>query len=157
METIIINDYISFLKIDGSIKSVQINHDGIWHNVPYNSDTYTFNESDPLTQELRQWEAVNGALDLPLPPPPPNVSGLADTIRGTEVFAKVYAEVELPNPKVVAAFTILIPTLNSSNPNLKDLRFSLEGLRAGMGDLLNTEDIEFINQALADNFFNYSI
>jgi hypothetical protein len=47
-------------------------------SLPFNSATKTFDESHPLTVELRAWEAIHGALDLsdrppePLPPPPPD-------------------------------------------------------------------------------------
>lgn len=32
--------------------------------LPFNTETQTFDESHPLTQELRAWEAIHGKLDL---------------------------------------------------------------------------------------------
>lgn len=49
--------------------------DPLWASLPFNPLTKVFDGSHPLTQELRDWEAIHGTLDLsdraPDPPPPP--------------------------------------------------------------------------------------
>lgn len=53
-------------------------------SLPFNSQTKTFDESHPLTVELRAWEQKNGALDLsdraPEPIPPTPVGQTVQTI-----------------------------------------------------------------------------
>jgi hypothetical protein len=157
MEVIVISDYITLTKIDGKLTSIQINHNGVWHDLPFNAATQTLDESHPLTIELRQWEAENGVVvETPQPPPPPNWIKLTNSLRGTELFAKVYNEAKI-NPQVAVPFNLLVSTLNSVTPNLNDLTFSLREIKALMGEKLTQSDIEFVNQVLADNFFPFTI
>lgn len=156
MEVIVLDNYIQLTKIDGIVMAIAINHSGVWSEIPLDPNTLQFDELHPLTIELRQWEKVNGAIDLSKPPPPPepDVAGLAAALRGTEVFNKVYQEAKL-NPRVQVPFNLLTSTLNASNPDLKDLEFALTEVKNEMEEKLIATDVQFVNSALAVNYFTF--
>lgn len=82
----------------------------------------------------------------------PNWQGLTHSLRGTPLFGKIYAASK-SNWEVGTPFALLSATLNSSNPNLDDLRFALEDSKTTMGELLTSSDIEELNRVLANNHF----
>jgi hypothetical protein len=50
--------------------------DPVWARLPFNPTNKTFSESDPLTIQLRQWEATNGAINLSDRAPSPQTPDL---------------------------------------------------------------------------------
>lgn len=151
MEIIVIDNYIHLTKISGKIAKISINKNGVWSDLPFDSTTYTLDETNLLSIELRQWEANNYPI-LKFP----NWQGLASALRGTEVFGKVYAATESSN-LILRDFNLLTATLNSAHPSLADLEFALIAIKIEMEENLNLDDIEFVNTVLADNFFPISI
>ena len=63
------NTYRIFRDNYGVVNAVNRIWDGA--SLAYNWQTKEFDETDPLTIELRQWEQENGALDLSDFPPDP--------------------------------------------------------------------------------------
>lgn len=86
----------------------------------------------------------------------PNWDGLLSDLRGSTYFAKVYAAAER-NTTIQAAYTTTLSTLNSRNPNLNDLSFSLSRTRATMGELLTSSDIADVNNILLKHNFPINI
>jgi hypothetical protein len=64
----------------GQVDSVNRIFDGA--SLPFNYQNKTFDESDPLVIELRQWESQNGALDLGDIPPEPEPELITYRING---------------------------------------------------------------------------
>jgi hypothetical protein len=74
-----LNDYLIFRNNLGQVDSVNRIFDGA--SLPFNYQNKTFDESDPLVIELRQWESQNGALDLGDIPPEPEPELIAYRIN----------------------------------------------------------------------------
>lgn len=151
MEVIVIDNYIHLTKLGTKITAIAINHDAVWKDLPFDSTTYTLDETNPLSIELRQWEANNYPILKS-----PNWQELASALRGTEVFGKVYAATELSN-LILRDFNLLTATLNSAHPSLADLEFALIAIKIEMGEKLSTDDYQFVNSVLSDNYFPITI
>lgn len=147
MEITVIDNYIHITKAGTKILKISLNKNGVWEDLPFNPATYKLDETHPLSLELRVWE-VNNYPILQFP----NWQGLTTALRGTELFAKTYA-VAKDNSKVALPFNLLTSTLNSANPSLQDLEFALTDIKTEMGEGLTQNDLGFVNQVLADNYF----
>lgn len=113
----------------------------------FDSATYKLDETSELSKELRTWEASNYPILQS-----PKWQELTAALRGTEVFGKVYAASE-NNSKILRDFNLLTSTLNSARPVLSDLELALTNLKTEMGEELTAADLQFVNQALVDNYF----
>lgn len=102
-----------------------------------------------------EWVEGHEKPDIDPPPSAPDWVGLLSEVRGTPIFAKVYAASKLSLP-IQSAYTLLLSTLTSTEPHINDLAFALQDLKANMLNL-NADDIKFINQTLAKYHFPISI
>lgn len=139
-------NYIRVSRVNGIVQQIELNHGGDWFNVPFK------NEEDPLTKELREWEKNN----YPLIPGDPNWTELVAEVRGGELFGKIYTAAK-DNTQMAVPFNLLVSTLNSNNPNIQDLQFALQDIKALMEDMLTEEDVSKINQLLAKHNFPFRI
>lgn len=146
MEVSYILNYIRVSRLDGIVQQIEINHGGDWFDVPF------ANEEDPLTKELREWEKNNYRLT----PSDPNWTELLNEVRGGELFGKIYTAAK-DNSQMAVPFNLLVSTLNSNNPNVQDLQFALRDIKSLMGEALNQEDVDRINQLLVKHDFPFQI
>lgn len=71
---------------------------------------------------------------------PPDWQGLTRELRGSSLFAKVYAAAKT-DLAVNVAYTLILATLNSVSPVEADLLFAVSEVVAAMGSLLSEEDL----------------
>lgn len=131
-------------------------------SLPYNAQSKTFNESHPLTIELRQWEQDRGTpLDLSdhppdvVPPPEPNWSELLNNIRDSGLITRFYASAK-ENLGANASFTLLINCLVGLY-DVASLELALTDLQVYIQPVFSEGEIDFLNQSLSTNDFPFQL
>ncbi|PIG94592.1 hypothetical protein [Gloeocapsopsis sp. IPPAS B-1203] len=139
----------------------------MWASLPFNSDIKEFNPRSPMdftlmneVEDLAEWKALDlsdrpAATDTNTPLEP-DYPGLTAAVRDTPIFGKAYT-IAKSNSDVLSALSFFMAALNTNVFLVQDLEFALKDLRRALEDVWSQEDINYINQSLLTNNFNFQI